>query len=108
MAAGWNSVSWDSLVLQRKAGLRLPLLALVFHLLFMPRVAKIERSTKETQLRLVLNIDGGGNLGITTGIPFFDHMLDLFAFHSLFGLEVVARGDTVVDLHHTVEDVGIA
>jgi len=71
------------------------------------RVAKIERSTKETQLRLVLNLDGGGNQGIATGIPFFDHMLDLFAFHSLFGLEIVAQGDVAVDLHHTVEDIGI-
>ncbi|ALJ56453.1 Imidazoleglycerol-phosphate dehydratase [Candidatus Xiphinematobacter sp. Idaho Grape] len=92
----------------RKRVFRLLPSALVFRLLFMPRVAKIERSTKETQLRLVLNVDGGGNLGIATGIPFFDHMLDLFAFHSLFGLEIVAQGDTAVDFHHTVEDIGIA
>ncbi|QQY07861.1 MAG: imidazoleglycerol-phosphate dehydratase HisB [Candidatus Xiphinematobacter sp.] len=73
----------------------------------MSRIAKIERSTRETQLRLVLDVDGGGNQGIATGIPFFDHMLDLFAFHGLFGLEIVAEGDIAVDLHHTVEDIGI-
>lgn len=73
----------------------------------MSRIAKIERSTQETQIRLVLDVDGGGNRGITTGIPFFDHMLDLFSQHGLFGLEISAHGDVEVDFHHTVEDVGI-
>lgn len=74
----------------------------------MSRIAKIERSTSEVRLRLVLNIDGGVNQGISTSIPFFDHMLDVFSFHSLFGLEIEVQGDTAVDFHHTVEDVGIA
>lgn len=74
----------------------------------MSRIAKIKRSTQETQIQLVLDVDGGGNQGISTGIPFFDHMLDLFARHGVFGLEVSAHGDIEVDLHHTVEDVGIA
>lgn len=74
----------------------------------MSRIAKVDRSTKETQIHLVLDVDGGGNRGISTGIPFFDHMLDLFSRHGLFGLEVSARGDVEVDFHHTVEDVGIA
>ena len=74
----------------------------------MSRTAKIERSTKETQIRLVLDVDGDGNRGIATGIPFFDHMLDLFSRQGLFGLEISAQGDIEVDFHHTVEDVGIA
>ncbi|GHC10780.1 imidazoleglycerol-phosphate dehydratase HisB [Cerasicoccus arenae] len=71
------------------------------------RSAAITRETKETQITLSLNIDGTGQSSIDTGIPFFDHMLDLFARHGLFDLEVKATGDLDVDYHHTVEDVGI-
>jgi len=72
-----------------------------------PRRAEIERNTKETQISLALNLDGTGESEIVTGIPFFDHMLDLFARHGLFDLNVKAAGDLDVDYHHTVEDVGI-
>ncbi|KAF0093862.1 MAG: imidazoleglycerol-phosphate dehydratase [Puniceicoccaceae bacterium 5H] len=71
------------------------------------RVAEITRNTSETQIRLSLNLDGQGQKQIETGIPFFDHMLELFARHGLFDLEVKATGDLSVDYHHTVEDVGI-
>ena len=71
------------------------------------RTAEIQRKTKETNIRLKLNLDGSGKSNIKTGIGFFDHMLDLFAKHGLFDLAVAARGDTHVDAHHTVEDVGI-
>lgn len=71
------------------------------------RVATIERNTAETQIKLTLNVDGTGVYKNDTGIPFFDHMLDLFARHGLFDLEVTAKGDVDVDYHHTVEDVGI-
>lgn len=74
----------------------------------MTRHAKIERKTSETQIAIELEIDGGGNSVINTGIPFFDHMLTLFARHSLVDLNVTANGDIEVDFHHTVEDVGIA
>jgi imidazoleglycerol-phosphate dehydratase len=74
----------------------------------MPRVAKINRKTKETQIVLRLNLDGRGQSQIATGIPFFDHMLDLVARHGGFDLELDAKGDLEVDQHHTVEDVGIA
>lgn len=73
----------------------------------MPRVGSINRNTKETQIELSINIDGAGQSGISTGIPFFDHMLELFARHSLFDLTVKAVGDLQVDAHHTVEDIGI-
>ncbi len=72
-----------------------------------PRAATIERSTKETEISLSLHLDGSGSGEIETGIPFFDHMLELFARHGLFDLRVRARGDREVDFHHTVEDVGI-
>jgi imidazoleglycerol-phosphate dehydratase len=72
-----------------------------------PRTATVERSTKETQISLSLHLDGSGRAEIETGIPFFDHMLSLFARHGLFDLRVHARGDREVDFHHTVEDVGI-
>lgn len=72
-----------------------------------PRTAQIERNTKETQIKLSLNIDGQANYNISTGIPFFDHMLDLLAKHALFDLEIEATGDIEVDYHHLVEDVGI-
>lgn len=71
------------------------------------RKAKIERKTKETKIRLTLNIDGKGNTDIKTGIDFLDHMLNLFAFHGLFDLKVQAKGDLKVDVHHTNEDIGI-
>jgi imidazoleglycerol-phosphate dehydratase len=72
-----------------------------------PRLATIERNTSETRIRLTLNLDGSGRSTIRTGIPFFDHMLELFSRHGLFDLELAADGDLTVDYHHTVEDVGI-
>ena len=74
----------------------------------MARSANIERTTKETSITISWDLDGTGEYSITTGIPFFDHMLDLFAKHGLFDLVVKAKGDIDVDNHHTVEDVGIA
>jgi len=71
------------------------------------RLAKITRKTAETDIALSLVIDGRGTSRIDTGIPFFDHMLTLFAKHGLFDLDVTAKGDVAVDYHHTVEDVGI-
>jgi imidazoleglycerol-phosphate dehydratase len=71
------------------------------------RKAEVSRETKETKVRLSLNLDGSGNGSIHTGIGFFDHMLDLLSRHSLIDLEVEAEGDLQVDSHHTVEDVGI-
>jgi len=71
------------------------------------RIASLERETKETKIRASLNVDGSGKSEIDTGVPFFDHMLTLFAAHGLFDLEVAATGDVDVDYHHTVEDVGI-
>jgi len=73
----------------------------------MARTATIHRKTNETDIRLKLNLDGRGKACITTGIRFFDHMLDLVARHGAFDLEVHARGDLDVDQHHTVEDVGV-
>ena len=72
------------------------------------RTARIQRSTAETQIALTLTIDGRGKARVSTGIPFFDHMLTLLARHSLCDLTVKAKGDLDVDAHHTVEDVGIA
>jgi imidazoleglycerol-phosphate dehydratase len=74
----------------------------------MTRIANIHRKTNETDIRLKLNLDGKGKCRITTGIRFFDHMLDLVARHGAFDLEINAKGDLDVDQHHTVEDVGIA
>ena len=71
------------------------------------RTAKLTRNTKETRIQAELNIDGSGESSIDTGIPFFDHMLTLFARHGLFDLIVKAEGDIDVDYHHTVEDTGI-
>ena len=71
------------------------------------RTAKLTRNTKETRILAELNIDGSGESSIDTGIPFFDHMLTLFARHGLFDLTVKAEGDIDVDYHHTVEDTGI-
>ncbi len=74
----------------------------------MARTAQIHRKTGETDISIGLTIEGTGNGTITTRIPFFDHMLTLFARHGLFDLEVNAIGDIEVDFHHTVEDTGIA
>ena len=74
----------------------------------MPRTAKIERNTKETQIVLELNLDGNGRADISTGVGFFDHLLTLLTGHSLLDLTVQATGDLHIDAHHTVEDVGIA
>ena len=71
------------------------------------RIASCTRKTKETDITLSVNLDGQGNNKIDTGIPFFDHMLDGFARHGLFDLEVCVKGDLQVDCHHTVEDTGI-
>jgi imidazoleglycerol-phosphate dehydratase len=71
------------------------------------RIATVTRKTAETDIVLTLGIDGRGTAKIETGIPFFDHMLTLFAKHGLFDLEVTAKGDVAVDYHHTVEDVGL-
>ncbi|MDR3315024.1 MAG: imidazoleglycerol-phosphate dehydratase HisB [Coriobacteriales bacterium] len=71
------------------------------------RNAILERETKETKVTLSLELDGTGQTSATTGVPFFDHMLDAMGRHGLFDLEVTALGDLAVDAHHTVEDVGI-
>jgi imidazoleglycerol-phosphate dehydratase len=71
------------------------------------RVAEIERKTRETSVALELKLDGAGRGEIDTGVPFLDHMLESFARHGFFDLKITARGDTHIDEHHTVEDVGI-
>ncbi len=71
------------------------------------RTSTVNRKTAETDIALTLAIDGRGTAKIDTGVPFFDHMLTLFAKHGLFDLEVKAKGDIEVDYHHTVEDVGL-
>ena len=73
----------------------------------MERQATIHRVTKETDISLTLNLDGSGTASISTGIGFFDHMLNSFARHGFFDLDLKVRGDLQVDTHHTVEDVGI-
>lgn len=73
----------------------------------MKRAAKIERRTKETDIKVVLDLDGAGKSSIDTGIGFFNHMLEGFAKHGFFDLEVSVKGDLEVDGHHTVEDAGI-
>ena len=73
----------------------------------MNRVAEVRRETKETQIRVRIDVDGTGVSKITTGIGFFDHMLESFAKHSAFDLEVETVGDLHIDMHHTVEDTGI-
>ena len=72
------------------------------------RSATLERRTRETEVRIDFTIDGAGEYDVETGVPFFDHMLESFAKHGLFDLRLSAKGDLAVDLHHTVEDVGIA
>ena len=71
------------------------------------RIANVERNTKETSIKLSLNLDGSGEGVIDTGIGFFNHMLELLKKHALVDLSVVAKGDIDVDYHHTVEDVGL-
>ena len=73
----------------------------------MERKAEIERKTKETDIKVSINIDGEGESKINSGIGFFDHMLELFSKHSLIDIEMKAAGDINVDFHHTIEDVGI-
>jgi len=72
------------------------------------RAASLERKTRETDVRVEIDLDGTGEYEISTGIAFFDHMLESFAKHGLFDLRLAAKGDLGVDAHHTVEDVGIA
>ena len=71
------------------------------------RKAEVKRKTKETEISLQIDLEGSGKHSIHTGIPFFDHMLSLLAYHSRMNLSLKARGDIGVDAHHTVEDVGI-
>jgi len=71
------------------------------------RTAKVQRKTKETDVRVTLNLDGRGTYAIDTSMPFLDHMLSLMSKHGLFDLRIKAKGDTDVDYHHTVEDIGI-
>ena len=71
------------------------------------RTAKVTRHTKETQIKLALNLDGSGTSKLVTGLPFFEHMLTQLARHGLIDLTITAKGDLEVDAHHTVEDVGI-
>jgi imidazoleglycerol-phosphate dehydratase len=73
----------------------------------MENVTEVERKSKETAIRVSLILNGSGQSEISTGIPFFDHMLTLFAVHGFFDLGVKAKGDLDVDFHHTVEDVGL-
>src|SRR5690242_12220309 len=73
----------------------------------MSRNASIERVTKETQIKLAIDLDGKGDAKVCTSVAFLDHMLDLFTRHGLFDLTVEAKGDIDIDFHHTVEDIGI-
>ena len=73
----------------------------------MKRDSKIDRKTKETEIHLRLNVDGTGRCQVDTGIPFMDHMLSLMAAHGFMDMDLSARGDTEIDDHHTVEDLGI-
>jgi imidazoleglycerol-phosphate dehydratase len=73
----------------------------------MKRKATVERKTKETDIKINLNLDGKGITELNSGIPFLDHMLSLVAVHGFMDIQIVARGDTEIDYHHTVEDLGI-
>lgn len=73
----------------------------------MERVSSVSRKTKETDIKITINLDGVGNANVSTGIGFFDHMLGSFTRHGLFDLEVSVKGDLEVDSHHTIEDTGI-
>ena len=72
------------------------------------RIVKIERKTKETKIKLELNLEGSGISDVKTGIGFLDHMLDLWTFHGLFNLKLTCKGDLEIDTHHTTEDIAIA
>ncbi|MBE0493055.1 MAG: imidazoleglycerol-phosphate dehydratase HisB [Thiomicrospira sp.] len=72
------------------------------------RTAQVERNTLETQIKISVNLDGTGEAKLNTGVPFFEHMLDQIARHGLIDLNIQANGDTHIDDHHTVEDIGIA
>jgi len=72
------------------------------------RTASVERVTRETDVRVEIDLDGSGEYEVSTGIPFLDHMLQSFAKHGLFDIHLSAKGDLAVDTHHTIEDVGIA
>ena len=72
------------------------------------RIASVERKTRETDVRVEIDLDGTGEYQVSTGVPFFDHMLESFAKHGAFDLRVEAKGDLAVDTHHTIEDVAIA
>jgi imidazoleglycerol-phosphate dehydratase len=74
----------------------------------MTRTATVKRKTRETDIELTFTVDGSGRADISSGIGFFDHMLELFTKHGLFDLQLKAKGDLNVDAHHTVEDVGLA
>jgi imidazoleglycerol-phosphate dehydratase len=71
------------------------------------RIAKVERTTKESSVTVEINLDGAGKTDVSTGVPFFDHMLTSFGVHGAFDLTIAATGDVEVDAHHTVEDVAI-
>ena len=71
------------------------------------RQARVSRTTKETKIDICINIDGSGKSDISTGIPFFDHMLTAFCVHGFFDLELKVKGDLEVDCHHTIEDTGL-
>lgn len=73
----------------------------------MARTAEVVRETKETQIRVRVDLDGSGRAEVSTGVGFFDHMLESFARHGGFDLDVVTKGDLHIDMHHTVEDTGI-
>ena len=73
----------------------------------MSRKADVSRKTKETQIEILLDLDGSGKADISTGVPFFDHMLTAFTVHGFFDLRIRATGDLEVDLHHTIEDTGL-
>ncbi len=72
------------------------------------RTASVKRNTLETQIKIHINLDGTGQANLKTGVPFFEHMLDQIARHGMIDLDIQANGDTHIDDHHTVEDVGIA
>jgi imidazoleglycerol-phosphate dehydratase len=71
------------------------------------RTAEVTRNTKETQIRVKLNLDGKGVAKLVTGLPFLEHMLDQVARHGMLDLDIEAKGDLHIDAHHTVEDIGI-
>ena len=73
----------------------------------MERVASVHRKTKETDIRVELNLDGSGRSSIAIGVPFLEHMLELFAKHGLFDLQIECKGDLEIDDHHSVEDIAI-